>query len=415
MRVTILLACSCLPGLAAQTQESKLPDLIEEALRRNPEILAAQKKLESARQRPAQAAALPDPTLELGYISNGGPFPGQGLGAQPTSNIGFIASQQLPGAGKRRLRREIAWKEATAAEREYWQAQLAVVSRLKTAWHKLHHDYAQIELIERNRALLERMLKVSQVRYAVGKASQADVLRAQTQLSVLETKALRFRQDIRSREAEINALLVRPLEQPVPRPPDLEPREVTVTLDDLYRQIEAHSPVLARERAFVERTELALNLARKEGVPDYKVSGGWSTMGGMPDMYQARVEFNLPMFSRARQRAAVAEQSYSLEQARRSYQTTGNTLQFRLRDDWLISETSWRLMRMYSNTLLPQAALTLESSVPAYEAGQIDFLTLLNNLNSVLEFEAAYHEEMMMYHLALIRIEEITGLELVKE
>jgi hypothetical protein len=70
---------------------------------------------------------------------------------------------------------------------------------------------------------------------------------------------------------------------------------------------------------------------------------------------------------------------------------------------------------MYSGTLLPQAALTVESSVPAYESGQIDFLTLLNNLNAVLEFEAGYHEEMMNYHLALIRIEEITGLELVKE
>jgi outer membrane protein TolC len=410
-----MLACLSSFCAALAAQESKLGELIDLALRRNPEVLAAQKKLESVRQRPAQASALPDPMLELGYTSNGGPLPGQGLGVEPTSNIGFMASRQLPGSGKRRLRRDIAWKEADATEKEYWQAQLSVVSRLKSAWHRLHHDYAQIGLLERNRALLERMLKVSQIRYSVGKAAQPDVLRAQTQLSVLETKLLRFRQDLRSREAEINALIVAPLEQAVPRPPEIEPREITVTLDDLYRQVGAHSPVLARERAMVERTELALNLARKEGSPDYKISAGWSTMGRMPDMYQARLEFNLPFFTRSRQRAAVTEQSLSLEQARRSYQTAGNTLQFRLRDDWLISETAWRLMRMYTTTLLPQAALTLEASVPAYESGQIDFLTLINNLNAVLEFEAGYHEEMMTYHLALIRMEEITGLELLKE
>jgi outer membrane protein TolC len=416
MRANWVLALLGLWPVYGQTQPpSALPGLLEEALRRNPEVLAAQKKLESARQRPAQAASLPDPMLELGYTSNGGPLPGQGLGTEPVSNIGFMASQQLPGPGKRRLRREIAWKEASAAEREYWQTQLSVVSRVKMAWHRLHHNYAQIDLLDRNRQLLERMLRVSQIRYQTGQAAQADILRAQTQLALLETKALRFRQEIRAREAEINSLLARALETPVPKPPDIEPREVMLTLERIYEQAQAHSPVLARERTLVERTELALNLARKEGTPDYKISGGYFTMGRMPDMYQARVEFNLPFFTRSRQRAAVAEQSYALDQARRSYQTTGNTMLFRLKDDWLLSETSWRLMRMYTTTLMPQAALTVEASIPAYETGQVDFLTLLNNLTTLLEFESAYHEEMMNYHLALLRIEEATGLELVEE
>lgn len=417
MRKAFILALGLgLPSFAQDRQPAPaLAGLIEAALRNNPEIQAARRRLEAARQRPAQEGSLPDPTIELGYASNGGPLPGQGLGVEPTSNIGFMLSQQLPGGGKRRLRRAVAMKDASAVEQDYWQAQLSVASRLKTAWHRLHHDYAQLDLLDRNRQLLERMLKVSEIRYAVGKAAQADLLRAQTQLTVLETRALRFRQDIRSREAEINALAVRPLDSPVPRPPEIEPREVTMSLDAIYKQAQAHSPVLERERALVERTELALNLARREGTPDYKISGGYYTMGRMPDMYQAKVEFNLPMFTRSRQRAAVAEQSYSLDAARNSYRTTGNTILFRLRDDWLISETAWRLMRMYSTTLLPQAALTLEASVPAYETGQVDFLTLLNNLTAVLEYEGAYHEEMMTYHLALIRMEEATGLELVEE
>lgn len=417
MRGFCFLASGLLFCMRAQEPGSPvtLADLIDEALRKNPEVLAAQSKLESARQRPVQAAALPDPMLEVGYTSNGGPLPGQGLGVEPTSNIGFMASQSWPGPGKRRLRRDLASKDASATEREYWQAQLSVVTRLKTAWHRLHHTYALLDLLERNQKLTERILKVSEIRYRIGKAAQPDLLRAQTQLSVIETNILRLRREIKSREAELNTLAVRPLEAPVARPPEIEPREVTVTLDDLYKQAEAHSPVLERERLMVERAELAVNLARKEGTPDYKFSAGWATMGRMPDMYQARLEFNLPVFTRSRQRAAVAEQSFALNQARRSYQTTGNTLLFRMRDDWLLTETSWRLMRMYATTLLPQAALTLESSIPAYESGQVDFQSVLNNLQLVLDYESAYHEEMMMYHLALIRLEEATGLELLKE
>src|SRR5262245_50805582 len=107
--------------LLAPEDPGKLKDLIDQALRRNPEILAARKKLEAARQRPAIEKSLPDPMLSLGYASVGGPLPGQGLGTEPVANIGFMASQTLPGAGKRDLRSRIALKDADAMTQEYWQ------------------------------------------------------------------------------------------------------------------------------------------------------------------------------------------------------------------------------------------------------------------------------------------------------
>ena len=70
----------------------RLPDLIAEALANSSEVRAAQKSYEAARQRPAKEGSLPDPTLSLGYASNGGPLPGQQLGSNPTSNIGFMVS-----------------------------------------------------------------------------------------------------------------------------------------------------------------------------------------------------------------------------------------------------------------------------------------------------------------------------------
>ena len=119
-------------GLAAEP--SSLDDLIREALARNPEILAAQKKYEAARQRPSQESSLPDPVLSLGYASNGGPLPGQGLGTQPTSNIGFMVSQEVPASGKRKLRGDIAAKEADAEFQEYLAVQLSVRSRVTQAF-----------------------------------------------------------------------------------------------------------------------------------------------------------------------------------------------------------------------------------------------------------------------------------------
>ena len=404
--------------LAAQHHAGtlKLSGLIDEALRKNPDVLAAQKKLESARQRPAQASSLPDAMFTAGYTSIGGPLPGQGLGAEPMARIGFGLSQQFPAAGKRQLRGAIAMKEASEVEQEYWRAQLAVVSRVKQTYHMLHHAHEMLEILERTRGLLERVLKVTEARYAVGKAAQQDILKAQTQLTLLEAKAEKIRVELRSREAEMNTLLVRPLDSPLGEP-DVsdEAKESLVSLEKLYEHARQFSPSLLQKQAGIERAEIALNLARKDGAIDYNIGGGYATMGRMGNMFEARLDINLPFFTRGRQRAAVAEQAHSLEQARRMYQSTGNEVLFRIKDEYLLSETAWRLLRIYSTTLIPQAALTLESSLPAYETGQVDFLTLLTNLMAVLEYENGYHEELLAYHLALIRLEELTGLELLEE
>src|SRR5271165_5737322 len=86
-----------LPALAAA---QPLSTLVEEALRGNREILAAQKKYEAARQRATQESSLPDPMITLGYNSIGNPLPGAGLGKEQVANAGVMVSQEIPFPGK---------------------------------------------------------------------------------------------------------------------------------------------------------------------------------------------------------------------------------------------------------------------------------------------------------------------------
>src|SRR5437879_11640475 len=90
----------------------RLDDAVSEALERNPEILAAQKRYEASRQRPRQEGSLPDPVFSVGYNSNGSPRPFAGIGKEPTSNAGFSVSQEFPYPGKRTLRSNLAEKQA---------------------------------------------------------------------------------------------------------------------------------------------------------------------------------------------------------------------------------------------------------------------------------------------------------------
>jgi len=64
---------------------------------------------------------------------------------------------------------------------------------------------------------------------------------------------------------------------------------------------------------------------------------------------------------------------------------------------------------------LPQARLTSESSLLAYQSGSsMDFLSVLTNYVAAFEYELNYHEQLHEFHMAIVRLEEITGVELIQ-
>jgi len=399
-------------ALGAPAGAQPLPSLVEEALRNNREILAAQKRYEAARQRPSQASSLPDPTVSVGYTSNGGPWPVAGIGREATSNAGLTVSQEMPFPGKRKLRGEIAAKEADAEFEQYLAVRLNVVSRLKQAYHELHHATVGIAFVKRYQDVLRNILRISEARYAVGRAAQQDVFKAQTQFSIFETQLLRYEQERDSKEIEIGALLNRPATGRIEVPEDMAPGELTVTLDEMLAHARTQAPALTREQKVVERSELAANLARKSYYPDYTVSGGYFNQGGLPPMWQFRVDFKLPAWFGTKQRAEVNERVFTASQARHDYEAADVGIQASIREQYTLAATARKLVNLYQKSVIPEAQLALESSLAGYQTGALDFLSVFSNFMNVVDYELMSHEEVMQFHVALAKLEELSGMEM---
>ena len=171
--------------------------------------------------------------------------------------------------------------------------------------------------------------------------------------------------------------------------------------------------MLGRDEQMIQRAELAVNMARKEYYPDYTVRAGYYNMGGMPDMYEFSVDFKVPLYFFRKQRPGVTERSQELIQSRRMLEADRQSLAFRIKDDFLMAQASERLADLYSRTVIPQASLTLESSLASYQTGAVDFATVLMNYIAVVEYEMNYYEELQNFHLALSRLEEMTGSSLI--
>ena len=400
-------------GLWAQPDRADLQGLLAEALNNNPEIVAAQKRYEASRQRPSQVSTLPDPMISPSYNSSGRPWPGAGLGTVPNSNIGVMVSQEIPFPGKRKLAGDMAVKESEAEFQLYQQAKLSVVSRLKQAYFRRAYAFAAVDVLNRNVDLLRKFLQITESRYSVGKAAQQDVFKAQTQISILETRRVQLEREKRSRAAEVNSLVNRAPGSPLGRPTDLHVMDLPVELRELYTAARENSPMLRRDEKMIQRAEVAVNAARKEYYPDFTLNGGYYNMGGMSPMYMFRADFKIPLYYFRKQRAAVTEQSQTLAESRKTYEATNQGLHFRIQDDYLMAETSSQLVQLYGKTVIPQASLALESSLASYETGSVDFLSVFMNYITVVEYEMNYYEELQNFYLALARLEEMTGRQLI--
>ncbi|HNC42158.1 MAG TPA: TolC family protein, partial [Nitrosomonas sp.] len=157
-----------------------LPSLIAEALENNPEIQAAYQEREAAQQRVSPAEALDDPMLEAGVIN--APLASSPFNREDMTMKMIGLSQRLPFPGKRGLRKDVAAKDAEAIEQGYHETVNRVVHDLKTAYFDLGLTLEMIKLVEKNKQTLERFLRIAEERYQVGQGSQADALKAQTQV-----------------------------------------------------------------------------------------------------------------------------------------------------------------------------------------------------------------------------------------
>jgi outer membrane protein TolC len=186
----------------------KLNDLIEAALEKNPDVLAAKSKWEVFKERPPQAGALDDPMLGLGIVNL--PVDTFSFRDEDMTMKEISITQRLPYPGKRGLRSEMAQKEAEAALSDYEEAKNKVSREMKMAYFDLFYANRAIEVTERNREILKLLNQIAETRYSVGEGIHTDVLKAQVGLSKMIDELIMLNQSKRTLKARINTLLHQP-------------------------------------------------------------------------------------------------------------------------------------------------------------------------------------------------------------
>lgn len=384
-----------------------LKELIGEALAQNPEIQRARGRWRASENRPSQAGSMPDPVLMLGMRNVG--FDGITRGEEMMSFATVSIGQAIPFPGKLDMRQRIARKDADRIGEIHNATILSVVSRLKVAYFDYFFIEKSIEIIRKDKGLLEQFEKTAEAKFRVGEGIQQDVLKAQVELSRLLERLTIKEQEREEVVARINRILNRPPSTPLPPPAEFGRSSFEYDLEALQRMVLENSPALRAEDHAIERDETALSLARREYLPDFALSAGISDRGQLDNIWEVRLGVEVPFYFWRKQRYGVREASETLVSSMEGRQAVKQSVLYRVKDLYELARTSEDLVELYERGIIPQATLSLQSAVSGYSVGNVDFLTLLDNLITLLEDELRYTREQTQYEKALARLEEVVG------
>lgn len=400
---------------ADDKEGSLLAILVQQALENSPRIEAAIQHHQAAERKISQAGALPDPQITLGLMNL--PINSFAFDQEPMTGKVIGIMQMFPFPGKQALATSMARIEASAMKHLEEEARNQIVQAVKRVYYETFAVDRARETTEKNLALMKQFVRIAEARYATGSGLQQDVLRAQVELSRLADGLLQWDQKRRSLEARLNALLNRPEGTGF----DITPRDLDLPASDpppiSAEQLAQTRPLLKAWADRLDKAGVAVKFASRDHWPNFAVGASYSQRDNlqsgavMHDFLSTTFSLNIPLFTKRKQGAAMAERQLDLAAAEAEYRNVLNVVVADTQSARAALEQSRKRVALFEGGILLQARQSLDSARAGYEAGKVDFLTLINNAMMVESYEQQHYAALADYFKALADIEFAAGVE----
>jgi len=398
------------PVVAELAGPHSVEQYIQVALAQNPDIQAARKKMESLAHQVPVAASLPDPMLNV----TAQPEPVQTAAGQ--QELIVAANQKFLLFGKLDSRASVAESQTNVARAQLAAVELTTIAQVKRAYYELYFLEQAISATRDQQKLLARIREVANTRYKTLSTSYQDVLRADLEISNIETELIRLRQQLESGQARLARLLHIAPQTQVAALNNLSEKNAPRDLELLQHQAITARPELHALLAAVRRDRSVVNLARLDYKPDVTLGLSWidvASTGVSPvasgrDSFLLSAGVNLPIY-RKRLDSSVRSAEAKVVSTVREYDSLRDKTLEEVTDLFAQAHSQEDLLLLFREDILPKARQTLEVSFPAYNVGEIDFLQLIDNWQQLLRYEVNYYRLEASLRQTLAELERVVG------
>jgi outer membrane protein TolC len=388
-----------------------LDDYLVVAIERNPALRAAYNRWVAALRKSDYVGALPHPMLSYGYFVENAETR---VGPQEQR---FSLRQAFPWFGTLGAKRDMSFAASQAAFEKFEAERLKLFYQVKAAYYDYYFVGQDLRITRENLELLKFWESVARSKYKVGLKQHADVIKAQVELGKLEDRLYTLQERIDPAAARLRALLNLPDDEEMPIPSVIYVGESELQEDSVIAAVRLNNPDLRALSHLVEREEARVRLANKLALPSFSIGVDYIQTGEAlnPDMLESGKDplivggsVSLPIWlgqnsarkdeARARRRSA----EYNVRDAENRLVAATKRVLFEYSD-------ALRKMRLYRDGLVPKAEQSLNASYAAYEAGERDFLNVLDAQRQLLDFELTFAREKVALASKRAELEVLSG------
>ncbi|MFL5250826.1 MAG: TolC family protein [Myxococcales bacterium] len=385
----------------------RLADLLHEAQERNPDLKAAAARTRALQSSIDPAGALDDPMLMVQLWNAPADF--------STVPIMVQLNQTVPLGGKRGARTDMARADAAMATADLRQKEQEIEMQVASAYFDLFLADRTEDFDDELQAVLEVVLKVSEVRLSTGKGEQVEVLRAQGALIQLRSERETNLDRRRSAWAHLAALLDR--DPASPPGTTTEPRVLETLLDPkaLIDRALRERPELSGSVAALEGARAQERLARANRIPDLGLfAAGMHTFNnpeGVSNFLFAGVQINLPIFSGGKNAPRIAAAQAQVIAAEQAQHALRNRIAAEIAEHHAHVLAEMRHIALH-HQLIPIAQNAVRSAQSSYAAGRTDFTMVLDSAKELRMHEMDLATHLAAYEQRLAELQRAVGADL---
>jgi len=386
-------------------------EVVAEALQSNPEIRASVRRLSLAQLKTTTARSLDDPIFMVRDWDTPLKKPWDLNQAQ----MMFSVQQTFLSKEKRDVRSKVAGDDAEAAASDLESTRQEVAAEVRKACADLMRNADERKLLDRQSALLKEALSVTLVQYTTGKVPQADVLRAQMAITRLDEQGIELDEERDTARAGLNVLLGRRPDEELEiagnyaAPGDLPP------IEELERLAILNRPELAGLRTQIEKSKSEGQVVRLTMKPDFTAALGYMVMpagSASRNAYMAEMTMNLPWLNRDRHEGESKQADAATAVAQADVEARTSAVFLEVRQAQIATLAAEKRVKLYRDTLLPQAEAAFKASTAAYQNNRAEFLTLIDSQNLLLDIQVAYYKALSATDAGVAELERTIGAQI---
>ena len=403
----------------AQEQSDKILNLdffVTAALKNNPDYLSVKNQLRAFQSQIPQAGSLPDPSISFTLTNL--PINSFEFNQEPMTGKKLSLMQMFPFPGKLGLKEDMAEFQAQFVEQQVEELKNQLIKQVKLNYYNIFLTDKSIEIIEKNKTLVQQFVQVAEAKYSVGKGLQQDVLKAQVELLKLTDKLISLEQKRKKHVYHLNKFINRDIASPIKKISEIEQINLDITIDEVTELGIKNRPLLKGWQHLIEKSKSSNKLAKYGYLPDFNVGVAYTQrddlLSGMKmnDFFSAEVKVSLPLYFYKKQLKKVEQTQHNVYSIEDKYNDVRNEVLFQIGDKFSEIKKNFNLMGLYETGIIPQASQSLNSAMSGYQVDKVDFITLLNNQMTLFNYELEFFKALTNYAKNIAQLDAAVGKKL---